>query len=404
MTLQAGPNAKAAANKSNDYGLVSSGFVEELQKAAKDLLAQGPYIPGKVSFKAELGRIMLHGMDESALAFNSAGTKSNGWHKEALTRRLNEGRHRTWFTKMVTQNSEDIEHVLAVKDHKTGHQLWNSTPSTRTIYAFYCTCNDGSEFILEIDQPASSYTLRNQRDEKPCIWVHGLLRNWDARVTLSQINVPSLEKKYGPFARSIMGNLQVQFPKALDDPHICFGVHSNFDIKVTCVRTLVQFRHQSVDRRSFLDVTEVLENMMYACPVVDDIPDWQYWQLHKAEPYKAAALEAWESSGRPGCWYEVSIGSASMEQTLQANEDLRIGEKAGWDPDRAVATALPELYHPSLRLLQAMDSVGLGNDNRQVEQMVLPRANNEAVPGASTSSIASASAAGKSSKTSGQFW
>jgi hypothetical protein len=57
-----------------------------------------------------------------------------------------------------------------------------------------------------------------------------------------------------------------------------------------------------------------------------------------------------------------------MEQVIQENATLSIGDSASWDPnDLESQTLFLSLYGPALKMIHRLDGVGLFNDNGQSE-------------------------------------
>ncbi|KAK1764637.1 hypothetical protein QBC33DRAFT_457042 [Phialemonium atrogriseum] len=386
-TVQKKANARAAAGvhivERPDY---SSQFAPKMDDAIRQLVAKGPYLPGKITLRADFGRVLLRGIDESALNFRAEGSRSNGWPLEILSQRLRECKG-TSFTKILTTDGVDVEYLVGIRDARTGQLLWNPEPTNRTIYSFACTAGQGNknkeQFFLDIDgtEDAFTYVLRGKNEDKAPIWVHGLLRNWDFRVAMSHTNVAELENKFGPFARSLVANLQVTLASETDDPRLRWGIHDDFHVAVNHMRTLTKWRFMSRDGESHLNITEVLENDVQGCKSSPDMNGRNGWFMQMAQLYKGANRGRLERLGFPDRWYEASVTSAVAEDMLCQNESLCFAARADWDFESLKdAGALNAILKPALRMLQEMDSVGAGNDNRQAGMMKLPRPNNTFVP------------------------
>ena len=386
-SVQKKTNARVAAGihivERPDY---SSQFAQKMDDAIRQLVAKGPYLPGKITLRADFGRVLLRGIDESALNFRAEGSRSNGWPLEILSQRLRECKG-TSFTKILTTDGVDVEYLVGIRDARTGQLLWNPEPTNRTIYSFACTAGQGNknkeQFFLDIDgtEGAFIYALRGKNEDKAPISVHGLLRNWDFRVVMSHTNVAELENKFGPFARSLVANLQVTLSSETDDPRLRWGIHDDFHVAVNHMRTLTKWRFMSRDGESHLDITEVLENDVQGCKSSPDMNGRNGWFMQMAQLYKGANRGRLERLGFPDRWYEASVTSAVAEDMLCQNESLCFAARADWDFESLKdAGALNAILKPALRMLQEMDSVGAGNDNRQAGTVKLPRPNNTFVP------------------------
>ena len=355
---------------------------QEVGDATSKLVSKGPFLPGKVSFRAEFGRILLSGIDESALAFNAEGTKSDGWPKEDLSERLKECKD-TSFTKILTRDGADIEHLARICDDKTSQPLWEATPTNRTVYSFACVSGRFDEFFLniEVGEDKSTYELRTVKEDKEPIWVHNLMRNWDIRLVMSHTETAELEKKFGSFAKSMLANLQVVLPDSPGDPVLRWGVHKDFPVRVKYMRTLTIWRFVSPDKQSYLDITEVLDNEIRGCTSSKGMDKREDWHLQVAEARKGTQREQMEKRGFPCRWYEASISSAAADEMFRQNETLGFAEVADWNYEALHrAGALSAILEPALRMVQEMDSVGAGNDNCQVDRMMPLRANDVGGP------------------------
>ena len=362
-----------------------SWFVRDAEEAISKLVAMGPYLPGRVGLQVDFGRYLLYSVDESGLAFNPAGTKSNGWTKADLTERLKQCKDAS-FTKVITTAGDDIEHVVAIRYQETGEALWKPDPTTCAVYSFACFAgekNNGESFFLDIDGTTEefTYSLRASREYKYPVYVHGLLRNWDLRVIMPHTDTAMLEKKYGTFAKSMVDNLEVQFPQGSSDPRLGWHIPKEFPVEIKYVRTLTKWRFVSSDETSYLHVTEVLENQILPLKAPVDTKGQSLGFFQKGSPLSAQARTAKEKQGWPDRWYELSITSAVAKEFFDQNERLGFAEKTEWDfASLRKAGVLRSIFMPALRMLQEMDCVGGGNNNHQVHRMVMPRPNYELIP------------------------
>lgn len=378
---------------------VPAWFILELNQAVRDLVCTGPYLRGKLSIRADLGRILITGMDYTALAFNPPGSASNGWKKAQILRILNQGSrtaqgHGLTFTRMLTQEGEEVEHMLGALDIATAKPMWKSQPTESVVYSFYCVSKGHAFFMdLEVDEDASkfNYSLRTKQDDKAPIWIHCSLRSWDVRIMMSHADSHALEAKYGEFAKSFVNSFAITVPQD-NKLHIRIGVHKGFGVSVESMRIHTTFRFLSEDEKSYLDLTEVEETVFKACSPLPETassnkgpssPD--EWMFYTVDPKRLTAdVRASEERGQPTFWYEASVRSVAAEREFAVNKTMGLGEKAPWNFGRfAELGVVASLCKPALRMAQTMDSVGGYNDNRQASKLVLPQMNDEeVVPGA----------------------
>jgi len=199
-----------------------SAFSDEIDAAIDRLLATSPYRRGKVALRLDFGRIILGGVAPSGLAVNEVNTRSNGWQKKMLMKLLNQDLkdQGVLFSKILTTNGSEVEHMIKTKDDETSACLWNTLPNTASVtYSFHCALSHvggQSEFIVDITgSTADSFaysiracTSRWKADGLTPLLIHGLLRNWDLRVMLSHSDTKVLEK-LEPLAEDIYRDFQL---------------------------------------------------------------------------------------------------------------------------------------------------------------------------------------------------
>lgn len=394
----ASTTGKATSRHETSAAQLAPWFILELNTNVRDLLVAGPYLRGKVSLRADLGRILITGLDYTALVFNGPGSESNGWKKDTVLRILNHGSSGSTgqgvtFTKMLTQHGDDIEYMLATTDIATGKQLWNSEATERVLYSFNCV-SKGQSFLMDLQADESGskfcYSLRTKQDDKAPIWVHCTLRSWDARIVMSHVDTYALEMTHGDFARSFVDSFSVTLSQD-NRPHVRIGIHRGFGVSVESMRINTGFRFLSTDQKSYLEITEVEETVFKACGRVskatnqvsglEDPEDWMFYTVDvKRVP---TDVQESEERGMPTFWYEASIRSVVAEEVMAVNQTIVLGEKAPWDFARlSELGVIASICKPALRMVQIMDSVGANNDNHQAAKLVLPRENTQEVPGA----------------------
>ncbi|KAB5580972.1 hypothetical protein GE09DRAFT_1213401 [Coniochaeta sp. 2T2.1] len=370
-------------------------FIAEINQAVSALVAKGPFLRGKVDLRADIGRILMNGMDYTGLAFNAPGSESNGWKFHEIVELLNNGSrtadgHTVTFTKILTQEEDDINHMRATVDIATGKELWKSTTTEGVMYSLYCV-SKGHAFFLDLKPNSKnlkfSYTFRTKHDDKSPIWIHCTLRSWDVRIVMSHVDTHLLEAKYGEFARSFVDSFAVSLHHD-DHPQIQIGVHKGFGISVESMRIHTTYRFISADEMTYLDITEVEDTVFNLCgpvPGTAGPSSRDQWRFYNVEPKRSPAdVRASEERGMPTFWYEACVRSVVAEKEMAANATMALGEKAPWNLNRlADLGVVANIVKPVLRMVQLMDSVGAYNDNYQRElEQNLPQPNATEVPGA----------------------
>lgn len=65
-----------------------------------------------------------------------------------------------------------------------------------------------------------------------------------------------------------------------------------------------------------------------------------------------------------GHWYEVSISSSQLDELLEENKQLQLGEETRWTAKELLdADVAPSIYLPTCEMLKKMDGVGQHNHN-----------------------------------------
>lgn len=159
------------------------------------------------------------------------------------------------------------------------------------------------------------------------------------------------------------------------DPVLRYGIYRHFGIRVEYVRTHTVWSFKNRNKRSRLEITEVLENEIRPLdPINDDDGANLYMQM--AQPRMRGERDDSDKEGFPSRWYEAAITSRAAEHMLSENQELRFGEVASWTSETFRLFAIvPDLAEPALRMVQEMDSVGARNDNRQEGNMIPLRGN-----------------------------
>ncbi|KAH8885080.1 hypothetical protein GQ53DRAFT_829129 [Thozetella sp. PMI_491] len=382
MRQQAGLGRKIAAATGGAVVHSAKSFNQELEEAQKNMCSMAEYRRGVVQIRADFGRIILSGMDLTALAFNDADSASDGWRKSELMVRLNAQFTREQhihFTRIMTTSISDMNNVIALHGDNS-RALWEGSASRRCIiYSLYCIC-DQENFIVDIKDHTIGnfgYTIREPNNDGHSVWVHGLRHDWDVRFTLSHVDTALMERKYGQAARMLLESLEVG---RTQDTEFGFGTSRNSTVKVSNARVLTQWRYLSHDRETALDITEVREmGIESVLPLPAELEGWRYF---RARPWDHAMTQRMAAQGRAACWYEMSILSTKAETLLVQNETLSLGEKAPYSFDDLMSLGvLRDLSNRALLVLRKIGPVGYANDNGQLSTQRLPQPNNP--PGSS---------------------
>jgi hypothetical protein len=365
-------------------------FKDSIEDSIQSILEHGQYWRGSFSVKAELGRIILTNVHESGIAFNNKNTPSKGWTQKELTRKLDnecgqgQGIH---FTRILSTAGCDIRKLIDAKVSST--RLWQQHPcEMSTTYSFYCSLpqGDGNQdwFIIDVkESPGQRFESSVRRDEnrtgnspQKITYVHAIWRNWDMRIVPYHVDEDSVPETYRRAASLLCESvdtrqvlLSTSSRGAPSHADICSS-HDHLGqmqlrflnpVTIYCVRALTKWRYESIDGKSALDITEVVE--------LENGGRCKDSKKFIARSRNEEEVKARAAKGEPSRWYEASIMSLEMENIFaQQNAHLGLGEVASWTAKELRERGLYEtLYRPALEILRLMDRVG-GADNNQLRE------------------------------------
>ncbi|KAM7224548.1 hypothetical protein V8F06_000329 [Rhypophila decipiens] len=352
------------------------GFNTELSDAMGRLLSLSPYQRGRVSVRADFGRIILAGMDQSALAFNNPRTPSNGWKKQHLVSHLNRQvsvRERIHFTKILSTFGSDLEYMINTPD-LSGKRIWQPTPARGwVVYSFRAIyVHDTMETNVLINcifgDEGKTYTydiapFNSTNDGVTPLYVHGLLHNWDLRITMTSFDSRALESGLGSDVRKFLDTVQV-LKIGVDRMELRYFLHEKTPLKVQETRVLTKWRYSHSTMKSELEITEV--ESLSTTPVSRGT-----MREYLAQTPTKKEQRFRQAKGCAARWYEASVVSTTMERLFGENETLGLGEKTSWDTQTLRKyegeDVFAAIYAPALQMLRQMDQVG-GNDTNNMPQ------------------------------------
>lgn len=130
------------------------------------------------------------------------------------------------------------------------------------------------------------------------------------------------------------------------------------------VRVLSKWRHPGLNNKSSLEITEVQQMEMAACPDAPPAAAEGSWEVKRARAWTQQTTQQRGITGEFPRWYEAAVVSHEAEALFRENQFLELGEKAGWTFDELKARGiLAAVYGPALQMLREMDHVGRNDDN-----------------------------------------
>ena len=113
--------------------------------------------------------------------------------------------------------------------------------------------------------------------------------------------------------------------------------------------------HKSKDNKSILKVSECI-----ALDTNSARNDEKTVTVYSAMPGHADRRPC-EKLNR---WYEVTVSSPEVDQLLEQNKSLELGDEAGWTVDNLMDINAAEAFGlPACQMLKQMDAIGCRNNN-----------------------------------------
>ncbi|KAL2257859.1 hypothetical protein VTK26DRAFT_9076 [Humicola hyalothermophila] len=352
-------------------------FDPKVEAAIVRLLSRASYRRGNLSLKAEFGRVILHGLEPESVAFNPADKPANGWTKKDLLEALNvdygQGKSLD-FTKVLTTYAWDVEDMIDIKSNET--RLWEQKPTRSWVtYSFHCAISgmNGISFIVDVEDNGSSsndiftYSIRQPGRSRALtpVYVHAIQHHWDVRIVLTHADTETLETAFGAFARTLLHSLSISCTDN-GSPLLKFAVHNSFPVEITDARILTRWRHNGIESRSILEITEVeqLEICPYSAGAYSASKDG--WEGSMARRWTFRETRERRDNGNFPRWYEAAVMSLDAEEMLRENAVMEFGERAKWgEGDLQTCGFLADVYGPALEMVKKMDRVGRNDNNHQ---------------------------------------
>ncbi|ESZ90376.1 hypothetical protein SBOR_9233 [Sclerotinia borealis F-4128] len=265
-----------------------------------------------------------------------------------------------FFTEIVTKLEADAI-FLSNLENKEGSRLWSEKSTEwKVTYEFMCEELPTKKiFTIEIDAETFETHIVVLRKFGE-IEVHGTVRHWDLKLAVEGIedeeeirdNWPGYDNLATEIQRTLYippgnekPNHALKIPKQITER---FLIHQ---LKIRKTRTF-----DSLDRKSKLHITEVDKSCGHELLVKDQGMFVYIFQEEK----KDLDMEI--------NWQEVSITSVVMNDLLQQNMKLELGEEASWTlQDLAVKKVSNTFIHPACVMLAQMDGVGFYNDIQDIK-------------------------------------
>ncbi|KAJ8071133.1 hypothetical protein OCU04_001473 [Sclerotinia nivalis] len=284
-----------------------------------------------------------------------------------------------FFTDILTTLEADTTFLSNLKNRE-GARLWSENSSEwKVTYEFMCEeLRTEKYFTIEIDSETFDTHIVVLRKFGE-IYVHGTMRHWDLKLTVDGIEdeeeIRNSLPGYHNLATEIQRNLYI--PPGNEKPNHSFKIPRRitdefeiYHLKIRKTRT-----YNSLDGSSKLHITEVDKSCGHKLPVKNQeivvyiFPEEK--KDHNMERNSEEVSTYSEEKKDPSMetnWQEVSITSVAMNNLLQQNMKLELGEEVRWTiQDLAVKKVSNSFIKPACTMLVQMDGVGFYNDGQDLK-------------------------------------
>ncbi|KAI0152151.1 hypothetical protein F4776DRAFT_669940 [Hypoxylon sp. NC0597] len=327
---------------------------------------------GRVTLKVEFGRLCFTTINRNYVHVQGTSVARSPAMplremKEALDKHHASPRD-VMFTNILTAEGGDANYISFMQD-SSGKRMW--LPGTRrTVYEVICCAFTNEKksfrFVVEIDGGDFTYQIR-QLQSNPCsLFVHCPKRAWDFKVTVSK--TPNLDEICGGFAKELVDSMRVM-PQDSGVPLVEFTVKRAYRVEMLFVRTRnIASYTRKIGAFSSADggsPDSSPSNILEICEVHDMTPlELIETKDQVTVPFKQHP--GFQQLGQLPTWYEVSIQSELVNEAVQQNQNLELGEEVGWSPEQLEdAGAFDELIRSATDMIKRIDGVGYWGDNYQ---------------------------------------
>ncbi|KAI9647347.1 hypothetical protein NHQ30_003732 [Ciborinia camelliae] len=338
-------------------------FLRDVAGTFGVLLAPVRGFHGKVKVHLNFGRILLGNLPVKIV---SKGDVNRPFDEDFITSHLCPPREleirqgdgpELFFTDVLSTLEADTIFLSNLKDRE-GSRLWSEKSTEwKVIYEFTCEeIHTNNIFTIEIDAETFETHIVVLRKFGE-IDVHGTMRHWDLKIAVDGIEDEKEIRDNWPGYDNLATEIQrtLYIPPENDKPNHAFKVPKQimehfviYHLKIRKTRT-----YDSLDGNSKLHITAVDKSCGHELLVKDQgILVYIF-----SEEKKDLSMEK--------NWHEASITSVSMDNLLQQNTNLELGEEVSWTvPDLEVKKVSNTFIKPACDMLVQMDGVGFYNDSQ----------------------------------------
>ncbi|PTD11220.1 hypothetical protein FCULG_00003024 [Fusarium culmorum] len=310
-TARVVPGMDAPVITLDNDGSVKVNF--DAEKKLQNLLEVFQAVPGKISVEAKFGRVCIKGIPPAEVylspspngPFESAGAKA---------RHLNDNNPHVEFYPILTTSATEAN---LIPETKGGRTSWCLPLSREMSQAF----------------------------------IHCAQNAWDVKLSVSHRDMAQVTKDFEEFAACLVQSLDI---KTNEIGEIDIQVEPK-DATEWCVER-VRIHHEAKYRNGAKGPTWLTTTMVRVVQPSSN----ETKKLYRGQvvPVALPGIE------RVGQWFEVAISSVLVEDELQENVGLELGEKASWSPESLERHgAFRAICEPAIWMVSQMDRVGNSNAN-----------------------------------------
>ncbi|XDG09229.1 hypothetical protein ABKA04_008844 [Annulohypoxylon sp. FPYF3050] len=293
------------------------------QKIARMMSSLEVY-SGNILLKAQIGRFCITKFSPVYVQNQDKGKPLQNI-KEALDKHHTD--HRDLLcTNILTAEGTDANY-MGLRTDRRGKRVWRSD-NRRTVYQVFCAAaimtDKEVDFVVEIDGSSFTYQIRHE--------------------------------DFQGFAKDLVRGMWVE-PQASGVPIVGFTINNAYGAEILTFRVC---NIASYDKPNTSDIMEIREvHDMLPNDFVDEDGTGKGTVHFSQRP-------EFKERGELATWYEVSLQSKKVNEALQQNRDLELGEVVDWSPkELQEAGAFDELVRSAIEVVKNIDGVGYWGDNDQ---------------------------------------
>ncbi|KAK6957928.1 hypothetical protein Daesc_000718 [Daldinia eschscholtzii] len=328
---------------------------------------------GKVSLKAELGRLCLTKINHNHVCLKGTAFHDKAKSLQEIKAGLDKHHVRPRdliFTKILTEEGGDANYIAFAED-SSGQRLWS--PNARhTVYEIHCRAKTAPEkqndFTVEVDAKDFTYRIYELGGVSSSVFVHCPKRVWDFQVTFSKLQ--DLRETYGSFAEDLVNGMRVR-SRGLGTPVLEFIVKGVHQVEILLVRTrnIATYAWKGENAQPVANTrgpNPSASRVLEICEVHDMAPRIIGRDNNGDLTVLFERYGGNQQLGHLPTWYEVSLQSKAINEALQQNRDLELGEKVTWSPQQLQNNgALSDIITSATEMVKQIDGVGYWGDNFQ---------------------------------------